>query len=211
MWRKKHLYYCLSVFERPLHHPPLQLGLLYWKCWFFRLYLESNDPHMLMTFEKWRSRYNNTPETRMSLETKQPPLFSSCHPDTNAGDWLGDACLDIVPVDWTDAISRAAKCVFWSERSAPVSPGIVSQHNAAQTCWTPQTDPFVGFSSNAGWGTPMDRKWDFSPNTEGRASLGQGGWMGIPESNPQLKASTKDCLKQISEFPHFIHRMHYLF
>lgn len=140
---------------------------------FFSLYLETNNPHMLLTFGKLRSRCNNTLATRTSLETKQPPIFSSCHPDMHAGDWLGDACLDIVPVAWTEASRWAAKRAFWSERSAPVSPGIVSQHNATQTCWTPQTDPFVGFSSNAGWGTPMDRKWDFSPNTEGRAFLGR--------------------------------------
>lgn len=153
---------------------------------------------MLMTFGKLRSCCNNTLATRMLLETKQPLIFSSCHPDMHAGDWLGDACLDIVPVAWTDASRWAAKLAFWSERSAPVSPGIVSQHNATQTCWTPQTDPFVGFSSNAGWGTPMDRKWDFGPNTEGRASLGQGGWLGIPESNLQGEASPKnlECSKQ---------------
>lgn len=167
---------------------------------------------MLMTFGKLRSPCNNTLATRMSLETKQPAIFSSCHPDMHAVDWLGNACLDIVPSDWTDASSWAAKRVFWSERSAPVSPGIVSQHNASQTCWTPQTDPFVVFSSNAGWGTPMDRKWDFIPNPEDRAFLGQGGWLGIPESNPQGKASneTSDCFKQISEVPYFMYLMHYL-
>lgn len=145
---------------------------------------------MLMTSEKLRTRGNDTLETRMSLETKQPPIFYSCHPDMHASDWLGDVCLAIVPVDWTDASRWVAKCVLWSERSAPVSPGIVSQHNVTKTCRTPQTDPFVGFSSNAGWGTPLDRKWDFSPNTEGRAFFGQGGWLGIPESNLQGKAST---------------------
>lgn len=153
---------------------------------------------MLMTFGKLRSCCNNTLGTRMSLETKQPLIFPSCHSDMHVGDWLGDAWLDIVPVAWRDASRWAEKLAFWSKRSAPVSPGIVSQHNATQTWWTPQTDPFVGFFSNTGWGTPMDRKWDFSPNTEGHAPFDWGGWLGIPESNLQGQASPEnlECLKQ---------------
>lgn len=53
---------------------------------FLSIYLETSDPHMLMTSEKRRSRGNDTLETRMLLETKQPSLFSSCHPDIHASD-----------------------------------------------------------------------------------------------------------------------------